>query len=114
MRPTFPEFSKELALLYIYWFKSVYEKNTLGCLPVWDKLLECISKTDEDGLDLGFTEFYTVALPLSLTPNSDLVPVKFKFSSSHTTIRGIDCEASLELLCTLLDLLHCKKTHFKK
>jgi hypothetical protein len=88
-----------------YWFKSVYEKNTLGCLPVWDKLLECISKTDEDGLDLGYTEFYTVALPISLTPKSDLTPVKFKFSSSHTTIRGIDCEASHELLCTLLDLL---------
>jgi hypothetical protein len=88
-----------------YWFKSVYEKNTLVCLPVWDKLLECIGKTDEDGLDLGYTEFYTVALPISLTPKSDLTPVKFKFSSSHTTIRGIDCEASHELLCTLLDLL---------
>jgi hypothetical protein len=88
-----------------HWFKTVYEKNTLGCLPVWEKLTEIIGKTDEDGLDLGFTEFYTVALPLSLTPGSALVPVKFKYSSSHTTIRGVDCETSYELLCTLLNHL---------
>jgi hypothetical protein len=88
-----------------YWFKTVYKKNTLGCLPVWEKLTEIIGKTDEDGLDLGFTEFYTVALPTSLTPGSELVPVKFKYSSSHTTIRGVDCETSYELLCTPLNHL---------
>jgi hypothetical protein len=87
------------------WFRVVYEKNTLGCLPVWEKLLENIRKTDEDGLDLGFTEFYTVALPPTLLPNSGLVPMKFKYSSSHTTVRGVDCEASYELLCTLLNHL---------
>jgi hypothetical protein len=88
-----------------HWFRTVYEKNTLGCLPVWEKLLSTIGKTDEDGLDLGFTEFYTVALPATLEPNSGLIPMKFKYSSSHTTIRGVDCEASYELLCTLLDHL---------
>jgi hypothetical protein len=72
----------------------VYDKNTFGCLTVREKLLETISKTDEDGLDLGFTEFYTVALPPTLEPNSGLIPMKFKYSSSHT-IRGVDCEASL-------------------
>ncbi len=87
------------------WFRVVYDKNTLGCLPVWEKLLENIRKTDEDGLDLGFTEFYTVALPPTLLPNSGLIPMKFKYSSSHTTIRGVDCEASYELLCTLLNHL---------
>ncbi len=88
-----------------HWFRVVYDKNTLGCLPVWEKLLETISKTDEDGLDLGFTEFYTVALPPTLQPNSGLIPMKFNYSSSHTTIRGVDCGASYELLCTLLNLL---------
>ncbi len=85
----------------------MYEKNTLGCLPVWEKLLSTIGTTDEDVLDLGFTEFYTVALPptLELEPNSGLIPMKFKYSSGHTTIRRVDCEASYELLCTLLDHL---------
>jgi hypothetical protein len=90
------------------WLKIVYEKNTLGILPVWEKLIQLIAKTDEDGLDLGFTDFYTVALPDSLLPGSKLVPTNFHSSSSHTTTRGFDSEASKELLRTLVDLLQSK------
>jgi hypothetical protein len=90
------------------WLKTVYEKNTLGILPVWEKLIQLIAKTDEDGLDLGFTDFYTVALPDSLLPGSKLVPINFHSSSSHTTTRGFDSEASKELLRTLVDLLQSK------
>jgi hypothetical protein len=86
---------------YYTWLKAVYEKNTLGILPVWEKLIQLIAKTDEDGLDLGYTDFYTVALPESLLPGAKLVPVKFQTSSSHTTTRGFDSEASKELLRTL-------------
>jgi hypothetical protein len=81
------------------------KKNPLGCLPAWNKLVEVIGKTDEDGLDLGFTDFYTVALPQSLSTSSTLTPVKFCHSSSHTTVRGVDSVTSDELLRTLLDLL---------
>jgi hypothetical protein len=88
-----------------HWFDTVYEKNPLGCLPAWNKLVEVIGKTDEDGLDLGFTDFYTVALPQSLSTSSILTPVKFCHSSSHTTVRGVDSVTSDELLRTLLDLL---------
>jgi hypothetical protein len=37
--------------------------------------------------------------------NSDLLPVKFCHSSSHTPVRGIDSVTSDELLRTLLNLL---------
>ncbi len=93
---------------YYTWLKTVYDKNTLGLLPVWEKLTQLIAKTDEDGLDLGFTDFYTVALPSSLEPGSTLVPTKFHTSSSHTTTRGFDSEATNELLRTLVDLLQSK------
>ena len=88
-----------------HWFETVYEKNTLGCTSAWTKLVEIIGNTDEDGLDLGFTDFYTVALPQTLDTTSDLLPVKFCHSSSHTTVRGIDSVTSDELLRTLLNLL---------
>ena len=90
------------------WFGKVYEKNTLGLTPVWDKLAENLTKTDEDGLDLGYSEIYSVALPASLDPNSPLVPFKFYSSSSHTTVRSFDSAASYELIRTLVDLLQCK------
>jgi len=90
---------------YYAWLKTVYDKNTLGLLPVWEKLTLLFAKTDEDGLDLGFTDFYTVALPSSLEPGSKLVPTKFHTSSSHTTTRGFDSEATNELLRTLVDHL---------
>jgi hypothetical protein len=90
------------------WYSKIYEKNTLGLSPVWDKLVEILKKTDEDGLDLGFTEVYSVALPCSLEPGSELEPVKFHTSSSHTTVRSLDYVASNELIRTLVDLLQCK------
>jgi hypothetical protein len=90
------------------WYKRVYDKNTLGLLPVWSKLIEILGKTDEDGLDLGFSDTYTVAFPSSLLPDSPLVPTKFFTSSSHTTIRGFDSMATNELLRTLFDHLQCK------
>jgi hypothetical protein len=89
------------------WYEKVYMNNSLGVLPVWKKLVETLGKTDEDGLDLGFTDMYTVAFPCSLAPGSQLVPFKFKVSSSHTTVRGLDSVASNELVRTLLDLLQC-------
>jgi hypothetical protein len=52
--------------------------------------------TDEDGLDLGYSEVYCVALPTSLEPGSLLEPVKFYTSSSHT-VRSFDSAASHEL-----------------
>jgi hypothetical protein len=98
--------SKQLVEISI-WFKRVYDKNTLGLLPVWSKLNEILGKSDEDGLDLGFTDTYTVAFPHSLTPGSMLVPTKFFTRSSHTTLIGFDSVATNELLRTLFDHLQC-------
>jgi hypothetical protein len=89
------------------WFKRVYDKNTLGLLPVWSKLSEILRKSEEDGLDLGFTDTYTVAFPHSLTPGSMLVPTKFFTRSSHTTLIGFESVATNELLRTLFDHLQC-------
>ena len=89
------------------WFKRVYDKNTLGLLPVWAKLTEILGKSEEDGLDLGFTDTYTVAFPHSLIPGSMLIPTKFFLRSSHTTLRGFDSVATNELLRALFDHLQC-------
>ena len=89
------------------WYKRVYDKNTLGLLPVWAKLLEILGQSDEDGLDLGFTDSYTVAFPHSPTPGSMLIPTKFFSSSSHTTIRGFGSAATNKLIRTLFDHLQC-------
>jgi hypothetical protein len=88
------------------WFSKVYEKNSLGVVRVWKNSLKYWGKPMKT-LDLGFSDIYTVALPCSLIPGSPLVPVKFKNSLSHTTIRGLDSEASYGLARTLLDLLQC-------
>jgi hypothetical protein len=77
-------------------------------MPVWSNLIEIFGRTDEDGLDLGFSDTYIVAFPSSLLPNSPLVPTKFFTSSSHTTIRGFDSMATNKLLRTLFDHLQCK------
>ncbi len=66
-----------------------------------------LSKTDEDGLDLGYKETYTVAMPAYLAPNSPLRNFTFSTSSSHTTTIGMDCLASKELLCALVNKLKC-------
>ncbi len=89
------------------WFGRVYDKNTLGLLLVWSKLSEILGKSEEDGLDLGFTDTYTVAFPHCLTPGSMLVPTKFFTRSSHTTLIGFDSVATNELLRTLFDHLQC-------
>jgi hypothetical protein len=90
------------------WYARIYDKNTLGICPVWDTLIKTLTKTDEDGLDLGYSEIYSVALPISLDPRSPLEPIKFNTSSSHTTVRAFDSAASYELVRTLVDLLHSK------
>jgi hypothetical protein len=89
------------------WFKTVYQNNILGIASVWDTLISTLCKTDEDGLDLGYDEHYSVAMPSFLTPNAPLRNFKFKSNSSHTTTRGMDCEASKELLSSLILKLKC-------
>jgi hypothetical protein len=63
------------------WYKRVYDKNTLGLLPVWAKLLEILGQSDEDGLDLGFTDItqllsctLSLLAPYSYPRNSSLAP----------------------------------------
>jgi hypothetical protein len=89
------------------WFKTVYQNNILGIASVWDTLISTLGKTDEDGLDLGYDEHYSVAMPSFLAPNAPLRNFKFKSNSSHTTTRGMDCEASKELLSSLILKLKC-------
>ncbi len=89
------------------WYKTVYENNILGITSVWDTLVATLCKTDEDGLDLGYSEHYSVAMPAFLAPNAPLRNFKFKANSSHTTTRGMDCVASKELLGSLIDKLKC-------
>ncbi len=87
------------------WFKTVYQNNILGIASVWDTLISTLCKTDEDGLDLGYDEH--VAMPSFLPPTAPLRNFKFKSNSSHTTTCSMDCEASKELLSTLISKLKC-------
>jgi hypothetical protein len=52
------------------WYKCVYGNSIMGITSVWDTLVSVLSKTDEDSLDLGYKEMYTVAMPAYLAPNS--------------------------------------------
>jgi hypothetical protein len=89
------------------WYRVVYDKNTLGLAPTWQVLMKILSQTDEDGLDLGYSETYSVAMPSSLAPGAQLTSHKFSSNSSHTTTRGMVSEASYELLHSLITLLKC-------
>jgi hypothetical protein len=89
------------------WFKQVYHKNTLGLASTWDTLVSVLSRTDEDGLDLGYNEHYSVAMPSELIPGAPLKNFKFRTNSSHTTTPGMDSAASYELLSSLVSLLKC-------
>jgi hypothetical protein len=71
--------------------------------------MKILGKTDEDGLDLGVTEMYTLALPGSLTLVSfaGTLSIQKQFQSRYRP--GVDRVASYELVRTLLDLL---QSHF--
>jgi hypothetical protein len=88
-------------------FKQVYHKDTLGMSSTWDTLVSVLSRTEEDGLDLGYNEHYSVAMPSELVPGSPLKNFKFRANSSHTTTPGMDSAASYELLSSLVSLLKC-------
>jgi hypothetical protein len=79
----------------------------MGITSVRDTLISILSKTYEDGLDLGYSEQYTVTKPAYIAPNSPLRNFKFKTNSSHTTTIGMDCMASKELLCALINKQKC-------
>jgi len=89
------------------WLKSVYANDIMGVTSVWDTLISTLCKTDEDGLDLGYSEHYSVAMPAYLSTSAPLRNFKFKTNSSHTTTPGMDCVASKELLSTLIEKLKC-------
>jgi hypothetical protein len=89
------------------WYKTVYANDILGITTVWDTLISTLCKTDEDGLDLGYNEIYSVAMPAFLAPNAPLRNYKFKTNSSHTTTIGFDSVASKELLGSLINKLQC-------
>ncbi len=90
------------------WFSRVYSKNTLGLTSLWQNLIDTLSSTDEDGLDLGYWETYSVAFPAMLAPGAPLTTLKFSSNTSHTTTRGMVSEVSNVLLSTLINLLQCK------
>jgi hypothetical protein len=89
------------------WFKQVYNKDTLGLASTWDNLISVLGRTYEDGLDLGYNEHYSVAMPSELFPGAPLKNFKFRSNSSHTTTPGMDSAASYELLSSLVSLLKC-------
>jgi hypothetical protein len=89
------------------WYKTVYANDIMGITSVWDSLIVTLCKTDEDGLDLGYNETYSVAMPAFLAPNAPLRNFKFKTNSSHTTTTGMDSLASKELLSSLIEKLKC-------
>jgi hypothetical protein len=89
------------------WYKTVYANDIMGITSVWDTLVSTLCKTDEDGLDLGYDEIYSVAMPAFLAPNAPLRNHKFKTNSSHTTTIGFDSVASKELLASLINKFKC-------
>jgi hypothetical protein len=52
------------------WFRSVYTIDIMVITSVWDTLISTLFKTDEDGLDLGYSEHYSVAMPAFLAPGA--------------------------------------------
>jgi hypothetical protein len=91
----------------------------MGVTSVWDTLTSTLFKTDEDGLDLGYSKHYSVAMPAYLSSGAPLRNFKFKTNSSHTTTPGLDCVASKELLSKInssvpLPLMPTRKKFFLK
>jgi hypothetical protein len=80
------------------WIKRVYFQNITGIMTVWDKLISLFCNTEEAGLDLGYNETYTVALPSSLAADAPLIAAKLRTSSSHTTTSALDTVATNELI----------------
>jgi hypothetical protein len=74
-------------------------------------LIETLSKTDEDVLDLGYSEFYSFAIPSTLTPSAQLTNLKYSTNTKHTSTRGMDSDVSNVLLCSLID--QCPFATFK-
>jgi hypothetical protein len=88
----------------VSWYDRVYLTNTVYTKECWHKVIENVASTDEQGIDLAHYELYTVALPRS-TLDRTLVPCTFKYGSSHTITRGVDVEATHELVQCLYHTL---------
>jgi hypothetical protein len=86
------------------WYDRVYDNNPVFAKDAWYKVIHNIASTDEIGMDLSHSEFYTVALPRSVQDRT-LIPTAFKFSSSHTITHAMDVVATHELIHVLFESL---------
>ena len=94
----------KLLIELVSWYDRVYGASIVYSRAAWHKVIDQFAYTDEQGLDLGHSELYIVALPRTILDRS-LVPYTFKYSSSHTATHGMDSMATHELLRTLLSNL---------
>ena len=88
------------------WYDTVYVGNISYQDLAWKKVISILSSPPDSGIDLPKEEIYTVALPASLT-DPVLKPFKFHINSCHAATTEFGGEATDELICTLLDQLHC-------
>jgi hypothetical protein len=87
------------------WLSEVYGNKPQYPRDAWDKLISSLNSKQEIAKDLGFTDTYIVALPVSLT-DKKLRPVNFNVSSSLAVTTGLDSQATFELVGVLVDLLN--------
>ncbi len=88
------------------WFLNVYGTSPELSKETWEKLLEMLNSKQENGVDLGHTFSYTVALPMSIHDRR-LHPTHFHFDSCHAITSGLDGVATFELIKVMLNQLHC-------
>ena len=86
------------------WFSTIYSDSPVYAKGAWKKVFKCLSCPEEQGLDLGHREVYSVALPVGLN-DTTMTTHTFFCSSSHMVTPAWDQVATNELLRDLLDTL---------
>jgi lysophospholipase L1-like esterase len=102
---TAPEVGRQLTEIKD-WFDMIYAGNICYQSNAWNKVMSILSCPPDSGTDLTREDIYTVALPAGLT-DPNLTPHKYHINSCHAATTLFGGGATDELICALLDQLHC-------
>jgi len=102
---TAPEVCKQITEIK-HWYDTIYVGNISYQTAAWNKVISVLSYPPDSGIDLSREEIYTVALPTSLA-DPNLKPFKYHVNSCHAATSFFGATATDELICSLLEQLHC-------
>jgi len=102
---TAPEVCRQLTELKA-WFDVIYQGNITYQTATWNKMISILSCPPDSGTDLFKDDIYTVAMPAGLV-DPNLKPHKYHVSSCHAASTEFGGATTDELICVLLDELHC-------